>query len=138
MTDRKLTKSCTMRRRTRTLPTIILWVSSVLATWIATSPAEAACRVPRFRFCANCDVTITITTQRNTPCRINYWSTGGIDSQKVTVRPRGVYGTANVTRGAYKPPLNFVGDDYFEVLISYEVKGTKTWTKLKVTVKITE
>ena len=99
-----------------------------------TSSSEAACMVPRF------DVSITIATQKNTSCRIRYRSLGGVYSQDVIRKPRGIYGTANETSAAYRPPPDFVGQDYFEVRISYQRanSSSRLSTILKATVNISE
>src|SRR5262245_45828060 len=84
------------------------------------------------RFCDNCDTITTITVRRDTPCTINFRVVNGaIFSQKVVKRPKGIYGTANATAGAYKPPPGFVGNDYFETQIQYERAGTRLSTTLK-------
>jgi len=90
-----------------------------------------------FFFCPGCDTSTTISVQTGRVCTIRYRSGGGIFSQKVMVRPRGgVYGTADVSYGAYKPNLGFIGSDSFQVDIEYERWGQRTVTHLKATVNV--
>jgi hypothetical protein len=97
------------------------------------SEAQVRC-TSGFRFCDNCDTVVTFYTTKSVVCRQNYFIAGGIGavfSQKVTKRPRGIYGTANQTAGAYQPPPGYVGDDYFEVVVKYDRSGTRYTTTLR-------
>jgi hypothetical protein len=106
---------------------------------LSASDAFAASCIGRSRFCDNCDTVITFFTKKNTTCTVQYTvNTGAVYSQKVIKKPRGVYGTASVTAGAYQPPPSFVGEDYFEVEVSYDRSGNRYKTVLKVTVKVSE
>jgi hypothetical protein len=90
-----------------------------------------------FFFCPGCDTSTTISVQTGRVCTIRYRTGGRIFSQKVMVRPRGgAYGTADVSYGAYKPNLGFVGSDSFQVDIEYERSGQRTVTHLKATVNV--
>jgi hypothetical protein len=112
-------------------------VRPALALLAGTSAAARGCS-HGFRFCDNCDVHVTFFTKKNTACTQRY-SAGGTSAilgQAVTKRPRGVFGVSSQVHGAYQPPPNYVGDDYFEVRINYERTGTKLFTTLKVNVKI--
>jgi hypothetical protein len=94
----------------------------------------------RFAFCDGCDTFTTITVQTGHVCTVNYqarFSVTAIFGQKVVVRPRsGIYGTANETSGAYKANEGFVGNDSFEVDITYERSGQRFVTHLKATVVV--
>jgi hypothetical protein len=106
---------------------------------LAISDAKAVSCTAGFRFCDNCDSMVTFNVKKNTPCTQSYWiSKGAVFRQKVTKRPRGIYGTVNQTDGAYQPPLNYVGRDYFEVQIDYERSGSRFKTVLKVTANVSE
>jgi hypothetical protein len=118
-----------------------LALCSILFFGIMTDIASAATCGGRFRFCDNCDSHVTFYTKKNTACRQPYsiaGGRGGVFSQKVIKRPRGLYGTANTTSGAYQPPPGYIGEDYFEVQIEYERSGTRYTTILKVTAEISE
>jgi hypothetical protein len=98
--------------------------------------------VARFAFCDGCDTFTTISVQTGQVCTIpflrNRFSTvSAIFDQKVVVRPRsGIYGTANETFGAYKANDGFVGNDSFQVDITYEKSGQRFVTHLKATVVV--
>jgi hypothetical protein len=98
--------------------------------------------VTRFAFCDGCDTFTTISVQTGQVCTIHYlrdrFSTvSAIFGQKVVVRPRsGIYGTANETFGAYKANDGFVGNDSFQVDITYERSGQRFVTHLKATVVV--
>jgi hypothetical protein len=101
------------------------------------APAGERRCVRTFFFCPGCDTSTTISVQTGRVCTIRYRTGGGIFSQKVTVRPRGgVYGTADLSYGAYRPNRGFVGSDSFEVDIEYERLGRRTVTHLKATVNV--
>jgi hypothetical protein len=98
-----------------------------------------SCSVPHFKFCDNCDTSVTIVVPKNGVCRIRYWITNGaIFGQNVVVRPKGIYGSANSTQGAYRAPIGVTGEDSFVVEIRYERGGTKFSTRLLATVRIVE
>jgi len=100
------------------------------------SAGERRC-ASTFFVCPGCDTSTKISVQTGRGCTIRYRSRGGIFSQKVMVRPRGgVYGTADVSYGAYKPNPGFVGSDSFQVDIEYERSGQRTVTHLKATVNV--
>jgi hypothetical protein len=93
--------------------------------------------VRTFFFCPGCDTSTTISVQTGRVCGIRYRSGGAIFSQKATVRPRGgVYGTADLSYGAYKPNPGFVGSDSFQVDIEYERFGRRTVTHVKATIDV--
>jgi hypothetical protein len=96
--------------------------------------------VTRFAFCDSCDTFTTITVQTGHVCTVNYqarFNVTAIFGQKVVVRPRsGIYGTANETSGAYKANDGFVGNDSFQVDITYERSGQRFVTHLKATVVV--
>ncbi len=90
-----------------------------------------------FFFCPGCDTSTTISVQTGRVCTIRYRTGGGIFSQKVMVRPRGgVYGTADLSYGAYKPNPGFVGSDSFQVDIEYERSGQRVVTHIKAAVNV--
>jgi hypothetical protein len=107
----------------------------------AAAPAQAqSCHVPRFIFCAGCATDVSIGVRRNATCTIRYWTgSGRVFSQRMVVRPRGgIYGTANVTLGAYRANPGFVGSDHFEVRIEWETHGKRTFTTLRVNVTVSD
>jgi hypothetical protein len=103
-----------------------------------TSAQAQSCHVPRFRFCAGCTTDLSIGVKRGATCVIRYWTgSGRVFSQKMVVRPRGgIYGTANVTLGAYRANPGFVGTDQFEVRIEWETQGRRTFTNLRVSATV--
>jgi hypothetical protein len=109
----------------------------MLAILSAGAVAAPSCTAS-FLFCGNCVRPIIVETKKNTTCQITYSTGGAIFSQKVIKRGIGVYGTTNVTTGAYQPKPGYVGKDYFEVEIHYERGGTKLITTLKADVRVTE
>lgn len=82
----------------------------------------------------------TIYVKRDTPCTLPFtlWSFAEF-RQKVTRRPRGIYGIRNSIFGTYSPPAGYVGDDYFEVQLTYRRVGVgqqRQRTLLKITAQI--
>ncbi len=113
--------------------------ASFMFILLAISDAKAVSCTTGFRFCDNCDSLVTFNVKKNTPCNQSYFiSNGAVFRQKVTKKPRGIYGTVNQTDGAYQPPPNYVGQDYFEVQIDYERSGSRFKTVLKVTANVSE
>jgi hypothetical protein len=108
---------------------------------VAIGPSvEAAprCTGP-FRFCDGCSVSVQVRTKKNTACEIRYFTrSGAVLGHRVTKRPRGIYGIANLTSAAYQPSPGFVGNDYFEVEIRYEKAGTTFSTTIKASVTVSE
>ena len=84
----------------------------------------------------------TFYTSKNTPCVINFTvSPYAYFKQRVTKRPHGFYGISSLIHGAYQPPKDYVGDDYFELLLDYQKLGVgqeRHQSILKITVKIAE
>lgn len=125
-----------------------LWQSIVMALVTIVSLDSVGARaqgqhcVTRFAFCDGCDTFTTISVQTGQVCTIHYlrnrFSTvSAVFSQKVVVRPRsGIYGTANETFGAYNANDGFVGNDSFQVDITYERSGQRFVTHLKATVVV--
>jgi hypothetical protein len=101
------------------------------------APAGGRRCVRTFFFCPGCDTSTTISVQTGNVCTIRYRTGGGILGQRLVVRPRGgVYGTADLSYGAYKPNPGFVGSDSFQVDIEYEKSGQRFVTHVKATVDV--
>jgi hypothetical protein len=85
---------------------------------------------------------VTLYVKKNTSCTLTFGRFPmAYFKQKVTKRPRGVYGIANTIHGAYQPPSGYVGDDYFDLLLDYQRLGVgheRSQSILKITVKIAE
>ena len=84
---------------------------------------------------------VTFLTRKDTPCTLTFSRVQFSSfTQTVVRRPRGIYGTADKISGAYQPPTGFVGDDYFEILLDYQVLGeTQRYrTLVKITMKVAE
>lgn len=102
------------------------------------SQAAARCWVPSFRFCDGCSTDVNIEVGSGEVCRIRYHARGGVKHQRVFERPRhGVYGSENLTSGAYKATAGYTGPDDFKVGIVWDRKsGGETHTVLRVHVTV--
>ena len=104
-------------------------------------PAKAdLCRPGPFGFRPGQATELTFNTRTNTPCTVNFTrNLFAYFKQTVTRRPRGVYGVSDFIYGSYRPPRDYVGDDYFELRLDYQRLGVgqqRNWSILRVTVNI--
>lgn len=100
------------------------------------------CRPGPFGFRPGETTDLTFNTRKNTPCTVNFTlNSYAYFKQRVTRRPRGVYAVSNYIYGTYKPPRDYAGDDYFELLLDYQRLGVgqqRNRSILRVTVKIAD
>jgi len=91
---------------------------------------------------ARTTVAVPLTVKKNTPCTVSFTRNPmAYFKQKVIKQPRGFYGVNNFIHGLYRPPKDYVGDDYFELNLDYQRLGSgqeRLQAILQFSVKITE
>src|SRR5215467_8494096 len=127
--------------RARGHPAILFLVIFATLSSVSTTRADNCTVVPSpINFGGLQEKDVTIYVKRDTPCTVTFGRVPfAYFQQKVTKRPRGIYGVANTIYGAYRPPDGYIGDDYFELQLIYRRLGLdqdRFRTVLRVTAKI--
>jgi hypothetical protein len=125
----------------RLLSAVLCGLALPLSTpaWTQSQPdVQSGCIVERVNLCDGCVHTRRAVVRKNAACafEMSGGALGDADA-RITVRPRnGVLGKAAGSALAYRPKPNFIGEDEFEILGSWERMGRKMsiTVRTKVTV----
>jgi hypothetical protein len=101
--------------------------------------AQDSCVIERADFCHGCTVSRRITLKKNAGCVLNNTTGGMLIGTRTTVAPKnGRFGKADQTASAYVPRPNFVGQDYFVYVLTFESFGRTGDVTIQNRVTVTE
>ncbi|WP_342361221.1 hypothetical protein [Terrarubrum flagellatum] len=99
---------------------------------------DDTCTIQRYSLCDGCTVQRRVNVQKDTGCRFQTMSDSVILDIQTTVRPKhGIFGKSNPSAQAYIPAKGYVGTDYFEFVMVYELRGQRATTRVQNLVTVT-